>query len=157
LRYVCAGELFRDLAKESGVTLENFSKRAAEDPGIDRIIDERMKAEAKKGGVVIDAQLGAWMVKELADVKVLIVAPDDVRFRRIAERDGISFQEARNQTLARESIQKQRYQKYYGVDVSDLSIYDLKIDTGLYPVEKAKSVVIESVRRLLNKSKVDSP
>jgi len=157
LRYVCAGELFRDLANERGVTLETFSRMAAEDPAIDRIIDERTKVEAKRGGVVIDAQLGAWMVKELADVKVLIVAPDDVRFRRIAERDRISVQEARKQTLARELIQKQRYQKYYGLDVSDLSIYDLKIDTGLYPIEKTKSVVIESVRRLLNKSKIPSP
>jgi len=156
LRYVCAGELFRDLANERGVTLETFSKMAAEDPAIDTIIDERTKVEAKKGGVVIDAQLGAWMVKELADVKVLIVAPDDVRFRRIAERDRISVQEARKQTLARELIQKQRYQKYYGLDVSDVSIYDLKIDTGLYPIEKTKSVVIESVRRLLSKSKVRS-
>lgn len=154
LRYVSAGELFRDLARERGLTLETFSKMAAEDPAIDRLIDERTKAEAKKGGVVIDAQLGAWMVKDLADVKVLIIAPDDVRFRRIAERDRISVQESRKRTLARETIQKKRYQKYYGLDVSDLSIYDLKIDTGLYPIEKAKSVVIESVRRLLNKSKL---
>jgi cytidylate kinase len=157
LRYVCAGELFRDLAKERGVTLETFSQMAAEDPEIDRIIDERTKAEAKEGGVVIDAQLGAWMAKDLADVKVLIVAPDDVRFRRIAQRDGISVPEARKQTVAREAIQKQRYQNYYGLDVSDLSIYDLKIDTGLYQIEKAKSAVIESVRRLLNRSKLSSP
>lgn len=154
---MCAGEFFRDLAKERGVTLETFSQIAAADSAIDRVIDERTKAEAKKGGVVIDAQLGAWMVKDLADLKVLIVAPDDVRFRRIAERDGISIQEARKQTLAREAIQKQRYEKYYGLDVSDLSIYDLKIDTGLYPIEKTKSVVIESVRRLLNKNKLSGP
>ena len=154
---MCAGEFFRDLAKERGVTLETFSQIAAADSAIDRVIDERTKAEAKKGGVVIDAQLGAWMVKDLADLKVLIVAPDDVRFRRIAERDGISIQEARKQTLAREAIQKQRYEKYYGLDVSDLSIYDLKIDTGLYPIDKTKSVVIESVRRLLNKNKLSGP
>ena len=128
------------------MTLETFSQLAASDSEIDRIIDERTKTEAEKGGVVIDAQLGAWMVKDLADVKVLIVAPDEVRFRRIAGRDGISIQEARKQTLARESIQKQRYKKYYCIDVSDLSIYDLKIDTSLYPLEKAKAVVVESVR-----------
>lgn len=133
------------------MSLETFGQIAAEDPAIDRAIDERTKAEAKEGGVVIDAQLGAWMVRELADVKVLIVAPDDVRFRRIAERDGISVQEAKKRTLAREFIQKDRYQRYYGIDVSDVNIYDLKIETGRYSVEKAKSVVIESVRRFLNK------
>jgi cytidylate kinase len=156
LRYVCAGEMFRELAKERGVTLESFSKMAAQGPAIDRAIDERTKVEAKRGGVVIDAQLGAWMAKELADVKLLIVAPDDVRFRRIAERDGISMEEARKQTLARESIQRERYREYYGLDVSDLSIYDLTIDTGAYPIEKATSIVIENVRKQLARSETRS-
>ena len=149
LRYVYAGELFRDLARERGMSLEEFSRIAANAPAIDTLIDERTKAEAKQGRVVIDAQLSAWMVKDLADVKVLIVASDEERFRRIAEREGISVQEAEKQTIAREEIQKQRYKKYYGIDVNDLSIYDLKIDTGRYPLEKAKSVVIESVRQFL--------
>jgi len=157
LRYVYAGELFRDLAKERGMSLEEFSRIAAIDPAIDTLIDERTKAEAKEGGVVIDAQLAAWMVKDLADVKVLIVASDEVRFRRIAEREGISAQEAEKQTVAREAIQRQRYKKYYGIDVNDLSIYDLKIDTGRYPLEKAKSVVIESVRRFLEDRESSAP
>jgi cytidylate kinase len=156
LRYVSAGEFFRDLAREKGVSLEVFSKMAAENPAVDKIIDERTKAEAQKGGVVIDAQLGGWMAKELADLKVLIVASDDVRFRRIAARDGIPFEEARKQTLAREAFQRQRYEKYYGIDVTDLSIYDVKVDTGSYPLEKAKSIVIDRVRRQLGKSKLTS-
>jgi cytidylate kinase len=129
---------------------------AADDPAIDKMIDERTKVEAREGGVVIDAQLAAWMVGDLADVKVLIVAPDDVRFRRIAERDGTSISAAKKETMARESIQKNRYKKYYGVDVSDLSIYDLKIDTSLYPIEKAKSVITESVRNLLAKKNLNN-
>ncbi len=157
LRYVSAGELFRGLAKQKSLTLEAFSQIAAEDPTIDRAIDEMTKAEAEKGAVVIDAQLSAWMVKELADVKLLIVAVDDVRFRRIAERDGITIEQARKQTLARELIQKHRYERYYGIDVSDLSIYDLKIDAGLYSLEKAKSVVIDSVRRFMERGELSGP
>ena len=154
LRYVSAGQLFRDMARKRGHSLETFSQIAAEDDKIDLEIDEMTKAEAKEGAVVIDAQLSAWMVGELADVKVLILAVDDVRFKRIAERDGITVEEARKQTLARELIQKQRYEKYYGIDVSNMSIYDLKIDAGLYPIEKAKSVVIDSVRRFMDRSEL---
>jgi len=149
LRYICAGEIFRQLAKERGMSLGEFSQIAANDPAIDEIIDERTKAEAKTGGVVIDAQLAAWMAKEVADVKVLIVAADEVRFKRIAEREGISIEAAKQQTQARESIQRDRYRKYYGVDVGDLSIFDLTIDTGRYPINEARTVVIESVRSFL--------
>ena len=157
LRYVSAGELFRDLAKERNMTLEVFSVVAAGDPAIDKVIDERTKTEAKKGGVVIDAQLGAWMVKDLADVKVLLVAPDEVRFKRIAERDGTSISLAKQETMARELIQKRRYKKYYDANVDDSSIYDLKIDTNLYSIEKTRLVVIDAVRNLLSKRKLHSP
>ena len=149
LRYVSAGELFRDLAKQNSLSLEAFSHRAADDPSIDRMLDERTKAEAEKGGVVIDAQLGAWMVKDLADVKILLTAPDEVRFKRIAERDGSDMAHAMRETENRESIQKQRYKKYYGIDVTDLSIYDLKIDTSEYPIEAAKRIIVESVGQFL--------
>ncbi len=151
LRYVSAGELFRDLAKERKMSLESFSSLAANDPAIDKLIDERTKTEAKKGGVVIDAQLGAWMVKDLANIKLLMVAPDEIRFKRIAERDGAPVSTAKKETIAREQIQKQRYKKYYGIDVDELSVYDLKIDTSLYPLNKTESVVIEAVRNLLAK------
>jgi cytidylate kinase len=151
LRYVCAGELFRDLAKERHLSLEAFSSLAAKDPAIDKMVDDRTKAEARKGGLVIDAQLGAWMADGLADVRVLIVAPDEVRFKRIADRDGKSFESAKKETIAREEIQKQRYMKYYGINVDDLSIYDLKIDTSLHSVEETKSIVLAEVRRLLTK------
>jgi cytidylate kinase len=149
LRYVSAGELFRDLAKQHKMSLEAFSHRAADDPSIDRMLDERTKAEAEKGGVVIDAQLGAWMVRDLADVTVLLTAPDDVRFKRIAERDGSDIAHAMRETENRESIQKQRYKKYYGIDVTDLSIYDLKIDTSLYSIGETKVVIVDAVRNFL--------
>jgi cytidylate kinase len=151
LRYVCAGELFRELARERNLSLEAFSSLAATDSEIDKLIDERTITEARKGGIVIDAQLGAWMVKDLADVKILMIAPDEVRFKRIAQRDGTLLEHAKTETLTRERIQKQRYKRYYGIDVDDLSIYDIKIDTSLYSVEQTKSLVIAEIRRLLAK------
>ena len=151
LRYVSAGQLFRELAKQQKLSLGALSNRAAKDPSIDRMLDERTKAEAKKGNVVIDAQLGAWMVKDLADVKVLITAPDDVRFMRIAQRDRIELEEARRETEYREAIQRERYKKYYGINVNDPSIYDITIDTSLHPIEETKSIVFETVRGLLKR------
>lgn len=151
LRYVSAGEIFRELAKEKKMTLESFSHLAENDPSVDKMIDERTKMIAKEGGVVIDAQLAAWMVGELADLRLLLVAPDEVRFKRIAQRERISFSAAKKETLAREEIQKRRYKKYYGIDVSDLSIYDLKIDTSTHPIDRTKSIIIENAKAFLAK------
>lgn len=149
LRYVCAGELFRGLAKERGMSLRAFSQYAAMNPEVDHLIDERTLEEAKKGNVIIDAQLAAWIVKDEADVRLLLIASDLVRFSRIAARDHVSFEFAKKETLAREEIQRRRYKKYYGIDVSDLSIYDMKIDTGLHSIEVTRKSVVDAVRNFL--------
>jgi len=151
LRYVSAGELFRDLARQQKLSLEALSAQAARDPSIDHMLDERTRAEAERGGVVIDAQLGAWVAGDLADVKVLLTAPNEVRFRRIAERDHVAIEEARRETEYRESIQQERYKKYYEIDVNDLSIYDLKIDTSPHSIEATKKIIIDTVRDLIAK------
>lgn len=91
------------------------------------------------------------MVRDLADVKLLLTAPDEVRFKRIAGRDGSDMASAKRETENREVIQKQRYMKYYGIDVTDLSIYDLMIDTSLYPIEKTKSIILDVVCNFLLK------
>jgi len=149
LRYVCAGELFRDLAKQKGKSLESFSRYAANNPDIDHLIDERTRQEAQRGNVVIDAQLAAWILKDEADVKLLLVAADAVRFNRIAQRDHVTFEFAKNETLAREEIQRIRYKNYYGIDVSDLSIYDLRIDTGIHSIKVTRKNILDGVRNLL--------
>ena len=149
LRYISAGELFRELAREQKLSLEALSARAARDPSIDRMLDERTKAEAERGDVVIDAQLAAWILKDEADVKLLLVASDSVRFNRIAQRDHVTFEFAKNETLAREEIQRLRYKNYYGIDVSDLRIYDLRIDTGIHSIKVTRKNILDGVRILL--------
>lgn len=151
LRYVSAGELFRELAKQRRMSLESFSRYAANNSGVDHLIDDRTREEAKTGNVVIDAQLAAWIVKNEADIKLLLVASDAVRFNRIAHRDRVSFEFARNETLAREEIQRIRYKNYYGIDISDLSIYDLRIDTGIHSIEVTRRNIVDAVRNLLQK------
>jgi len=154
LRYVSAGGIFRDLAKQNRLSLEAFGQRAANDPSIDRMIDERTKDVAREGAVVIEAQLAAWIAGELADLKMLLTAPDPVRFKRIAERDHITIEEAKRQTEARELIQKRRYMQYYSIDVSNLSIYDLTIDTSLHPIEETTEIVIDAARSFLTRKGV---
>ena len=45
--YVDAGQIFRQLAKESGLSLAKFGHSAEADGGIDRQLDERMVARAR--------------------------------------------------------------------------------------------------------------
>lgn len=130
LRYVSSGQLFRELAKERGFTLEEFHRLAEKDPKIDLLVDKRALREAERGSVVIEGHLTAWIVKELADIRILLTAPLEVRAKRVAERDNITLDKALKDVMLRDESNKLRAERYYGVDLSDWTIFDLVLNTS---------------------------
>ncbi len=152
LRRMSAGVIFRQLAKERELTLEEFSRVAEGNEDIDRLIDDKLREEAKKGNAVIDGQLAAWMAGDNADLKILLIASVENRIRRISERDGTEFEYARRETITREGSEKARYLEYYGVDVSDHSIYDLIINTDKYDLDDVVKIVFTAIEEYFDKS-----
>jgi cytidylate kinase len=152
LRRMSAGVIFRKLAKERDLTLEEFSRVAEGDEDIDRLIDDKLREEAEKGNAVIDGQLAAWMAGDNAGLKILLTASVENRIRRISERDEIDFEYARRETITREGSEKARYFEYYGVDVSDHSIYDIIINTDKYDLEEVITIVFAAIEEFFDKS-----
>ncbi|MBS7610125.1 AAA family ATPase [Candidatus Bathyarchaeota archaeon] len=130
LRYVSAGQLFREFSTLRHMKVQELSAALMDNPELDAFIDRRTKEEGEKGGVVLDGDLSAWMAKDYADVKIFLTAPDEVRFERIAKRDGKTIEEVKLETMKREAHDRQRYNKFYGIDFLDLSLYDLILNTG---------------------------
>jgi cytidylate kinase len=146
LRHTSAGEIFRAMAHAKNISVEELNKVAEADPAIDREIDQRMRSEASIGNVVLDGQLTAWMAGDEADLKILLIAPKEVRINRLAARDGLNLRKTEDKTLGREEVERERYRRYYGIDVSDPSVYDLIVDTNLYPLEEMAKILKKIVR-----------
>ena len=143
LRYVSSGTIFRQLAKERGMGLEEMSRLTEEDSEIDRKIDERAKEESRKPGVVIDATLAGWMAED-PDIRIFLLTSFEERIRRIADREEISYGEAEKETVAREESEKARFLTYYKVNLDDLSIYDVVLNTELFEID-ATARILKSV------------
>lgn len=135
LRHVSAGSVFREMAEEKDMNLSDFSKYVENNPDIDKKIDERTAKEAEKDNVLLDARLAGWMADE-ADIRILLTAPLEVRVQRIAERDGRSYEEVEEETIAREKSEKKRYKELYDIDVDDHSIFDLVLNTEKFNEEE---------------------
>jgi cytidylate kinase len=152
LRRMSAGVIFRQLAQERNLTLEEFSRVAEGNEDIDRLIDDKLREEAKKGNAVIDGQLAAWMAGDNADLKILLIASVENRIKRISERDETDYEYARRETITREGSEKARYFEYYGVDVSDHSTYDLIINTDKYDLEEVIRIVFVAIEEFFGKT-----
>jgi cytidylate kinase len=132
LNYYSTGMMFREIAKEKGMTLEQLSVKAEKDKRIDLELDSKIKAYADKGNCVLDNQLSPYLIKNI-DFCVLLKCDRDVRFTRMADRDTHNIDQKIHETLVREESEYKRFLSFYGVDLHDankiLELYDLIIDT----------------------------
>ncbi|RLG56806.1 MAG: cytidylate kinase, partial [Candidatus Hydrothermarchaeota archaeon] len=147
LRHVQAGMVFREMAKERGMSLQEFSKLAEKDKSFDRLVDERQKELAKQGNVVIDGRLSGWLID--ADLKIWLKASLDERAKRVAKRENKDYETALKETRERERSELKRYKEIYGIDLNDLSPYDFVINTELWSAE----VIVETIKNLVEKMK----
>jgi len=88
MQHVSAGQVMRDMAKERGMDILEFSRYAEEKPEVDREIDRKQKELCSRGNAVVDGRLSAYMLD--ADLRVWLDAPLEVRAKRVAMREKIS-------------------------------------------------------------------
>jgi len=154
LRYVSAGAVFRQMARERGMSLDEFSRYVEGHPEIDREIDERSAEEAKSGNVLIDARLAGWMAKS-ADVKILLTASLETRVQRIAKRENRDVDDVMRETLARERSEAKRYKKLYGIDLNDHSVFDVVLSTERLNEREVVQVLEKVIELMTRKNRGD--
>ncbi len=151
LRYVCAGIIFREMAKEMNMSVEEFSKYAEKHKEIDKEIDKRQVELAKQGNIVLEGRLAAWMLLKnniKPDLSIWFKTPIEIRAERISKRENLSFEEALQKIKLREDSEKKRYKDIYNINLDDLSIYDLVIDTSKWNIMGVFNIVGTAILNL---------
>ncbi|WP_135664147.1 (d)CMP kinase [Halorhabdus rudnickae] len=144
--HVSGGDIFRSLAQEQDMTPLELNKQAEEDEAIDLDLDRRLRTIARdRDDLVLESRLAGWMAGNYADLKLWLDAPLDVRADRIAQRENKQIEQAKTETRERGESEAQRYEAYYGIDIEDLSIYDLAINTARWAPQGVLSVVLHAV------------
>lgn len=147
-RYINAGQVFRQLAEESGLSLAEYGRRAEEDGAIDRQLDARMveMGEAADEGCLLEGRLTGWMMhrRGLKALKVWVHADIKTRARRVAERESQPLPEAMTGILEREESERLRYARHHRIDLADTSIYDLVLDSDHHTPEQLRDEVLRA-------------
>jgi len=131
LPHVYAGDLYRREAKRRGLTLEAFNELAERDHSIDRQLDADMAARARQGDVVLEGRLAGYLAAQnrLDALKVWLDASDEVRARRVAQREARDWHEVLEVNRVRHRSDAKRYQVIYGFDLADTAVYDVVLYT----------------------------
>jgi CMP/dCMP kinase len=129
--HVYAGDLYRQEAKRRGLTLEQFNVLCEQDHSIDRKLDDAMAVRARQGNVVLEGRLAGFLAAQagLKSLKVWLTASDEVRAKRVAERENGDWQQVLEGNRLRHGSDARRYKTIYGYDLADTSVYDLVLST----------------------------
>jgi cytidylate kinase len=144
--HVSGGELFRELADERGVSLTELVAEASGSDEIDRALDRRLHTIAEKWSgadkpFILESRLAGWLAGDPADLRVWLDAPEEVRVERTSDREEMAAE-----MRVREVIEQRRYESYYGVKLSDQSIYDLSINTARWSPQGVVDIVLSAIR-----------
>ncbi len=143
--YIYAGEIFREMANEKEMTLNELGYLCEKDPKIDMELDERMMKDARMNEDIIleGRMIGPLCKKEnIPSLKIYIDADPKIRAKRVNERDGGDIEKVIVQMRIREGSEVKRYLKYYNIDPRMKNHYDMIVDSSsITPDEEADLII----------------
>lgn len=148
LRLILTGQVFRDQAKKAGMDVLRYNKLAENDRTIDEKLDAEILRLAKASeDVLVEGRLAGYILhrNNVTAFKVYVTAPARVRAERIAKREGTEWENEMKKLTARELSEKKRYKEFYGMDVEDMSIYDLVIDSERITADEAANIIMGEI------------
>ena len=144
--YISAGFIFREMAAERGMTVLEFSEFAEGNDDIDKEIDKRQAQKASEAeNLIVEGRLSAFFVDN-ADLKVWLVTPFDVRSKRISQREEKSVEIAKDEIIIREKSEALRYMEIHNIDINNMEIYDLIINTDSFNPESISEIIIQTLK-----------
>lgn len=135
---------FRQLAEEKGMTLLQVIEVAKNDDFYDKFVDTHQVELALEQSCVLGSRLAIWMLKQ-ADLKVYLYASDEIRAKRIFNREGGNLQEIKDFTAMRDREDTNRYKEFYGIDNNDYKFADIIINVD----EKNPTEIVEIILKKL--------
>jgi cytidylate kinase len=139
LKCYSGGDALKELAKAEGYDAShegwwetpeglNFLKTRANDPKFDKAVDAKLLEYASTGNVLLDSWTMPWLLKDC--FKIWLMASIQKRAARVAERDGMTPEQAIKVLEEKESRTKAIYKELYGFVLGeDLAPFDLVLDT----------------------------
>jgi cytidylate kinase len=140
--YVSGGEVFRELAADRNMSLNQLTAKAEASDEIDRALDRRLRSIAEKWGAankpfILESRLAGWVAGNRADLRIWLDAPEAIREARIRDREETTWE-----MRVREVSEAGRYESYYEIDIENREFYDLQLNTARW----SKIAVFDIVR-----------
>ncbi len=159
LKHYYMGGIRRQIAKERGMTIEEFNKLGETDPSTDKVVDDFLvKLGKEEDNFIAEGRTAAYFIPN--SIKIFMDVDMRVGAERILkdltekgmqgvrnEKIGLGVDDQERLLRERVESDRLRYQKYYGIDITDKSRYDLWVDTSDMTPEQVADKIIAFVKK----------
>ncbi|HEY6595903.1 MAG TPA: AAA family ATPase [Asanoa sp.] len=150
LRRISVGDLYREMARQRGMTALQINLHAELDDAIDGTVDKMQKEIAESGEqVVMDSRLAWHFFKN--GFKVHLITEPTAAARRVLGRPAnevenyATLEEAKQRLRSRSESERQRFLVRYQADKHALRNYDLVCDTTRAGPEEVVDLVVAAI------------
>jgi cytidylate kinase len=113
------------------------------------LIRATIGAAYERGNVLIVGRGGQVILEDKPDVlHVRIVAPMEQRVQRIQDREDITLPQARRLAIERDRAKEEYLRTFYSIDPSDVTMYDLVVNTAKLGVNGTVSLITMAAKAL---------
>lgn len=127
-----------------------WSRLDSSDQQVVKLLNETIKAFAKRDNTLIIGRGGFYVLKDYQNVlNVLLRAPLDYRIRNAMQTEQIDdILEAEKAVKHNDEVRQSFLQTFYGVDPNDARYFNLVIDTSRIPLNLAGRWIMEAAKAI---------
>ena len=150
--YIYTGKIQRQIAQTYKMTTLELNKYAETHPEIDEQIDATFKSLNDSTDLIVDSRLAWFFIPH--SFKVFLKTDLTVAAKRIFEdknreneKKYNSINDAIDDIIARKTSENKRYLDLYAADCSDLSNFNLVVDTSDITPEKTAEIILNEYKK----------
>ncbi len=153
-----SGDLFRKMAAERGLSIEEINFTAEKQKEIDLEVDKILVNMGKeKTDFVIDSRMAFHWIPD--SFKVFLSLDPKIAAERTfaqiqkegrASQAGSSAKEVYENTVIRVESERKRYENLYKIDITDKTNFDLIVDTEINDLDETVEIIIEAYQKWLD-------
>ena len=106
LKYVYSGDIFRKMAKQYNMSLEEFGSYCEKHREIDEQLDKYQLEILHKGNVIVEGRITGWIAhrNQIDSTKILLEADLETRANRIVKREGGDVEKRKKDMIRKTGI-----------------------------------------------------
>ncbi len=156
LKKISIGQILREMASAQGMSVAEFNTYMETHPEYDNLVDEKLKSyEKESGNYLFDSRMAWHFVPSSFSVYMKVDVVTAAHRIMSADRENEKYpsvEVAVSRLTDRRNSELLRYNSLYGVDISNLSNYDLVVDTSGKAPEEVASIIIDNFEKWIEQN-----